>query len=115
MAERDVSELPAGQLEDKPPVDQLALESTTNSQTPALTTSNTFSSRIWRHLRADVRPSNLAEVELLLLTFCTGLQGKFTTLRGHTPHSLTPPSMRFLSLISIVSHPTKQATPSSSL
>lgn len=31
-------------------------------------------SRIWQHLTADVRPSFLAEVELLILTFCTGLQ-----------------------------------------
>lgn len=33
-------------------------------------------SSLWQHLTADVRPSMLAEVELLILTFFTGLQGK---------------------------------------
>jgi hypothetical protein len=32
-------------------------------------------SRVWRHLNEDVRASSLAELELLILTFCIGLQG----------------------------------------
>ena len=32
-------------------------------------------SRLWRHLTSEVEPSFLVEVELIILTFCTGLQG----------------------------------------
>lgn len=32
-------------------------------------------SRTWSHLNDNVRPSGLAELELLILTFCIGLQG----------------------------------------
>ncbi|KAI1304508.1 hypothetical protein F5Y03DRAFT_357575 [Xylaria venustula] len=33
-----------------------------------------ISSRAWRHMLEDVRPSGLVEFELLFLTFCTGIQ-----------------------------------------
>ena len=33
-------------------------------------------SRAWGYLNQDVRASGLAEAELLILTFCIGLQGK---------------------------------------
>lgn len=32
--------------------------------------------RVTRHLSEDIRPSLFAELQLLLLTFCTGMQGK---------------------------------------
>ncbi|KAH8891017.1 DUF1275 domain protein [Thozetella sp. PMI_491] len=35
---------------------------------------NSFSSRAWNHLTAPVRPGSFVELELLLLTFCTGIQ-----------------------------------------
>ncbi|KAI0533060.1 hypothetical protein GGR58DRAFT_488047 [Xylaria digitata] len=31
-------------------------------------------SRVWRHMVEDVRPSGFVEFELVLLTFCTGIQ-----------------------------------------
>ncbi|KAB5536433.1 hypothetical protein GE09DRAFT_1062688 [Coniochaeta sp. 2T2.1] len=53
---------------EKPPVEQaIPLAPTTQSE---LTTR----SRIWQHLTADVKPNYFAEIELLILTFCTGLQ-----------------------------------------
>ncbi|KAI1171221.1 hypothetical protein F4777DRAFT_594062 [Nemania sp. FL0916] len=33
-----------------------------------------FISRAWRHMLEDVRPSGFVEFELILLTFCTGIQ-----------------------------------------
>ncbi|KAI2635944.1 hypothetical protein GGS21DRAFT_56258 [Xylaria nigripes] len=33
-----------------------------------------ITSRVWEHMREDVRPSLFVELELLLLTFCTGIQ-----------------------------------------
>lgn len=36
-----------------------------------------FASRAWAYLNEDVRPSHFAEMQLVLLTFCIGLQGTF--------------------------------------
>ncbi len=42
-------------------------------------------SRTWNHLSENVRPSGLAEFELLILTFCIGLQGTPTPNNYPTP------------------------------
>lgn len=39
----------------------------------------TFLSKTKQHLLEPVTPSLLAEIELLVLTFCTGIQGKPST------------------------------------
>lgn len=39
-------------------------------------TQESFLSKTRRHLTESVRPSTFAEIELLILTFCTGIQGK---------------------------------------
>ncbi|KAI1128122.1 hypothetical protein F5Y10DRAFT_241260 [Nemania abortiva] len=35
---------------------------------------SSFTSRAWRHMLEDVRPSGFVEFELVFLTFCTGIQ-----------------------------------------
>jgi hypothetical protein len=49
-----------------------------SSGKPSDVTAATRLSRIDQHLTEDVRVSWLAEIELLLLTFCTGIQGALT-------------------------------------
>ena len=38
-----------------------------------------FSSRSWKYLNAPVRPCGFVELQLILITFCTGLQGQQPT------------------------------------
>lgn len=79
------SEPQQGPQTEKPPAEQIASDSTVILDIPVLKTTNTSSSRLWKHLTADVRPSCLAEVELLLLTFCTGLQGEQSQINRFCP------------------------------
>jgi hypothetical protein len=54
------------------------------SQTPRKHARSQFTS--WEHIKdhmtADVSPSLFAEVQLLILTFCTGIQGKQSMSSG---------------------------------
>lgn len=43
---------------------------------PKIQTQPSALSRAWSYLNEDVRANGLAEIELLILTFCIGLQGK---------------------------------------
>lgn len=47
-------------------------DATSSAQPP------TTLSRTWRYLNETIRPSTFVELELLILTFCIGLQGKST-------------------------------------
>ncbi|KAI1376377.1 hypothetical protein F4677DRAFT_89996 [Hypoxylon crocopeplum] len=47
---------------------------TSSSETTLSPRSSSFMSRVWSHMLESVRPSGFAEFELLILTFCTGIQ-----------------------------------------
>jgi len=50
------------------------------SSTTELEKNSSFLFKAWVYVNNSIRPNGLAEVQLILLTFCIGLQGM--TLRG---------------------------------
>ncbi|KAF7562778.1 hypothetical protein G7046_g1352 [Stylonectria norvegica] len=52
-------------------------------QPPLPSTTTSMSNRFTNHLSDDVRPSIFAELQLLILTFCTGMQGQCCGLIYH--------------------------------
>ncbi|KAK4239710.1 hypothetical protein C8A03DRAFT_32232 [Achaetomium macrosporum] len=48
-------------------------------------------SKTWRHLNENVRSSVLAELQLLILTFCIGVQGKYPPGLALSPYAVSFP------------------------
>lgn len=72
-------------------------------------------SKAWRYLNAPVRPCGFVELQLIIITFCTGLQGQQSTFLPSKPlhsHANNSPwlQMPSPSPTSTVSHPTRPAT-----
>ncbi|KAI0876281.1 hypothetical protein GGS24DRAFT_452001 [Hypoxylon argillaceum] len=59
---------PPAQTKQEKPVADIALPDHHSSD------DKSFTSRAWRHMLEDVRPSGFVEFELIFLTFCTGIQ-----------------------------------------
>lgn len=52
------------------------------AQRPALPSTSSPMGKVVSHLTQDVRPTLFSETQLVLLTFCTGIQGRLCRLRA---------------------------------
>ncbi|KAI1100480.1 hypothetical protein F4804DRAFT_336181 [Jackrogersella minutella] len=77
---------------------------TTNSDSTLPPSPNSIISRAWGHMLEPIRPSEFTELELLILTFCTGIQDAISFPDYHCFASNQTGNTVFLMLAIILPH-----------